>query len=155
MPQLAGGMVIDAILKRKSRSVTEEHDRHPEARLQAIWTGAILVPAGLLIYGFCIAKDGVHWLGAVIGIGIACFGLQVITTICYTYSIDCYQEHASEVSQLFNFIRQEIGMTFAFYAVILGDRIGFQYEMLMFAGLGSGVALALMLKGARWRARLE
>jgi hypothetical protein len=49
-------------------------------------------------------------------------------------------------------------MTFAFYAVNLGDRIGFQFEFVMFALLGSVVAfapvVALMFAGARWRARL-
>lgn len=47
-------------------------------------------------------------------------------------------------------------MTFAFYAVPLGHAIGFQYEFLTFALLGSVAAfipvVGLMLKGAQWRA---
>ncbi|EIN05190.1 MFS general substrate transporter [Punctularia strigosozonata HHB-11173 SS5] len=155
--ELAAGMVVDAIVKREMKK-RPDGQVYAEVRLHAIWTGAILVPVGLLIYGFCIANAGVHWAGALMGMGIACFGIQVITTTCYTYSIDCYKTQASEISQLFNVLRQEFGMTFAFYAVDLGNRIGYQFEFLMFALLGLVVfvpVVALMFNGARWRARLQ
>jgi hypothetical protein len=90
--------------------------------------------------------------------GLGCFGIQVITTTCYTYSIECYQPEGSEISLLFNFVRQEFGMTFAFYAITLGDRIGYHLLFVLFAALGSGVAflpvLALMRWGERVRDRL-
>jgi hypothetical protein len=38
-------------------------------------------------------------MGALMGMGIGCFGIQVITTTCYTYSIDCYRVESSEVGQ--------------------------------------------------------
>lgn len=155
--ELASGMVVDAIVKRERRRLNGI-DPPPEARLKAIWTGALLVPSGLLIYGFCIQYSGAHWMGALMGMGIACFGLQVLTTVCYTYAIDCYKPEASEVSLLFNFIRQAFGCTFAFYAVKLGQKIGFQFEFIFFAGCGSLLGfipvLALMWKGREWRERL-
>jgi len=110
--------------------------------------------AGLLIYGFCIQYD-VPWIGALIGMGTACFGIQVIATTCYTYSIDCYRLEASEISTLFNFVRQEIGMTFAFYAIPMADKIGFQFLFIFFACMGSILAfipiVVLMFKGASIR----
>ena len=42
-------------------------------------------------------------------IGIAAFGLQAITTTCYTYAIDCHHEQSSDIAQLFNFPRQTFG----------------------------------------------
>jgi hypothetical protein len=45
--QLAAGMVVDAIIKRELRRSPDGHVR-PEARLQAIWTGAVLVPVSTL-----------------------------------------------------------------------------------------------------------
>ena len=63
--------------------------------------------------------------------------VQVITTTCYTYSIDCYRAEGSEVSQIFNFFRQEIGMTFAFYVIHLADAIGYQWTFFFFACMGS------------------
>ena len=50
--------------------------------------------------------------------------MQVITTTCYTYSIDCYRAEGGEVSQVFNFFRQEFGMTFAFYVILMAEKIG-------------------------------
>ena len=105
-------MVVDAIVKRERRLLGGV-DPPPEARLKAIWTGEILVPVcwrikwdrvltdwlqtGLLIYGFCIQYKEAHWMGALMGMGIGCFGIQVITTTCYTYAIDCYRIESSEV----------------------------------------------------------
>lgn len=90
--------------------------------------------------------------------GIACFGLQVITTTCYTYAIDCYRLEASEVSQVFNFFRQEIGMTFAFYVIHMADAIGYQWTFFFFACMGSVLGflpiLALMWKGKGIRDRM-
>ncbi|KIJ51445.1 hypothetical protein M422DRAFT_26859 [Sphaerobolus stellatus SS14] len=50
-----------------------------------------------------------------------------------------------QTSQLINLIRQEFGFTFAFYAIRLGDRIGYQFTFLIFALLGSGVAFVPMV----------
>lgn len=91
------------------------------------------------------------------GMGIACFGIQIITTTCYTYSIDCYRVEASEISVFFNFVRQEIGMTFAFYAIPMAEKIGYQFLFVFFACMGSILAfipiLVLMFKGREIRER--
>lgn len=70
-------------------------------------------------------------------LGIAVFGFQVVTTTCYTYAIDCHREQSTNIAQLFNFVCQMFGFTFAFYAVLLCDRIGYQFTFLLFAVLGS------------------
>jgi hypothetical protein len=155
--ELAAGLVVDGIIVRERRRLGGI-DPPPEARLKAIWTGEILVPVGLLIYGFCIQYPGAHWMGSLMGMGIACFGIQVITTTCYTYAIDCYRPEGSEVSLLFNFIRQTFGMTFAFYAIPLAETIGYQFEFIFFACMGSILAfipiLWLMWRGEQIRERL-
>jgi hypothetical protein len=96
-------------------------------------------------------------MGALMGMGIGCFGIQVITTTCYTYAIDCYRPEGSEIALLFNFIRQTFGMTFAFYAIPMADKIGFQFEFLFFALMGSVLAfvpiLVLTRKGENIRDR--
>lgn len=84
----------------------------------------------------------------------------MITTTCYTYapypcnesehpadntsySIDCYRAEGSEVSQVFNFFRQEIGMTFAFYVLHLAEKIGYQWTFFFFACMGSVLGVSL------------
>jgi hypothetical protein len=60
----------------------------PEA--QSIWPGAAILPIGLLIYGFGIAYK-IHYVMPAFGMGTACFGLQIIATVCFTYTSDCYK----------------------------------------------------------------
>ncbi|KKY32686.1 putative mfs multidrug transporter [Diaporthe ampelina] len=90
------GVVLDAIVKR-ARQRRGGANPQPEARLQAIWTGAVLLPAGLLIYGFTI-EYRTHWFVPLFGMGLSVFGLQPIATTCYTYSIDCYREQVVKIS---------------------------------------------------------
>lgn len=53
LSELAAGMVLDAIVKRKTGKGNVEASP-PEVRLKAFWMGEVLVPTGLLIYGFTI-----------------------------------------------------------------------------------------------------
>lgn len=48
--ELCAGLVVDAIVKREKRKMGGR-DPPPEVRLKAIWTGEVMVPVGLLIYG--------------------------------------------------------------------------------------------------------
>ncbi|KAL1966126.1 hypothetical protein VTN77DRAFT_4874 [Rasamsonia byssochlamydoides] len=151
--ELMAGMVIDAIVIREQKKLGRA-DPPPEVRLKAIWPGAILCPAGLLIYGFTI-QYRVHWMAPLVGMATAVFGQQILATTCYTYAIDCYRPESGEIALLINFIRQEIGMTFAFYVVDLCQRIGFQFAFLMFAVFGSVLAflpmVVLMFRGEQIR----
>ena len=93
----------------------------------------------------------VHWFVPLFGMGLAVFGLQPIATTCYTYSVDSYREQGGEVAALFNFIRQVFGMTYAFYVVLLCEKIGYQFAFLLFTIWGSILAfvpiVVLMWKG--------
>lgn len=161
------GVLLDAIVKRARRrrrrlllqgDGDEGGNPEPEVRLQAIWTGAVLLPAGLLIYGFTI-QYRTHWFVPLFGMGLSVFGLQPIATTCYTYSIDCYREQGGDVATFFNFLRQMFGMTFAFYVVLLCRKIGYQFAFLLFVIWGSVLGfvpiLVLMWKGREIRAWFE
>lgn len=134
--ELVAGSVLDALVKRARRRLGGGRNPEPEARLAAVWTGAVALPVGLLIYGFTI-EYRVHWFVPLFGMGLACFGLQPVATTCYTYSIDCYRERGGDVATLFNFVRQSFGMTFAFYVVLLCKRIGYQFAFVLFVVWGS------------------
>lgn len=86
--ELVAGPVCDAAVRRAERRSAGGAKVEPEARLGAIWTGAVLLPAGLLIYGFTLEYRA-HWFGPLFGMGLAVFGLQPVATTCYAYSIDC------------------------------------------------------------------
>lgn len=133
--ELVSGVVLDTIVRRARHRLGGQNPE-PEARLQGIWSGAVLLPAGLLIYGFTL-QYRVHWFVPLFGMGLAVFGLQPVATTCYTYSVDSYREQGGEVAALFNFIRQVFGMTYAFYVVLLCEKIGYQFAFLLFMIWGS------------------
>lgn len=126
-------------------------------RLRGIWPGAILTPAGLLIFGFTMQYK-THWTGPLFGMFIGIFGLQIVATATYTYSVDCYRVEGSEVAQLFNVIRQDTSFTVAFYAISLCEAIGYQWAFVLFALVGSGLAFVpivyLQFRGEKLRAQL-
>ncbi|KAJ3776410.1 MFS general substrate transporter [Lentinula raphanica] len=155
--ETAGGWVVDSLMNRARRKAALKDTTAPsEIRLKAIWTGEIIVPIGLLWYGFSI-QFGAPWIVPILGMGVACFGVQCITTVMYTYSADCHLTKSAEVAQVFNFVRQEIGMTFAFYAIVLGEALGgYHLLFVFFACVGSILAfipiLVLMWRGEAIRA---
>ena len=154
--ELFSGNVLDWLVKRARRRLGGINPE-PEARLVGIWTGAILLPAGLLIYGFAL-QFRLFWFVALFGMGLAVFGLQPIATTCYTYSIDCYKDQGGDVASVFNFVRQIIGMTFAFYVVALCNKIGYDIAFVLFCIWGSVLGfipiIVLMWKGEEIRKHL-
>ena len=63
--ELAAGLILDSIVKTKMK---HNVNFQPEIRLRAIWHGEILVPAGLLIYGFTM-QYRTFWVGPLMGMG--------------------------------------------------------------------------------------
>ncbi|KJA28812.1 hypothetical protein HYPSUDRAFT_211467 [Hypholoma sublateritium FD-334 SS-4] len=158
--ELCSGSVTDAIMRRARKRALERGDTvAPEVRLQGIWTGAILAPIGLLMYGVTI-HFATTFVAPCIGMAIACIGthpakVQIVTSVCYTYSCgDCYRHRSNDVSLCFNFFRQIFGMTVGFYSIPLGERIGFEWSSALFAAIcivSFFPIVVLMYHGPRWR----
>lgn len=113
--ELASGPVSNRIiylnLKRNHGAVTSE------ARLTETWPGAFLLPAGVIIQSVCLEYK-THWAGPVLDIGIAAFGLQIVSTNIYAYLADCYKPQNAEISTLLNFGRLScFSFTLGFYMV--------------------------------------
>ncbi|KAL1840429.1 hypothetical protein VTK73DRAFT_3759 [Phialemonium thermophilum] len=89
--------------------------RKPEARLPAALGSLLLCPAGIIIYGVCLQHQ-THWMGPVMGMAVASFGLQLVTTVSYTYCSDCYKPQSGEISSVYNFGRQTFAFPMGFYA---------------------------------------
>ncbi|KAI1460428.1 major facilitator superfamily domain-containing protein [Annulohypoxylon moriforme] len=130
--------------------------RKPEARLPASLGSMLLCPAGIIIYGVCLQRQ-THWIGPVMGMAIASFGLQLVTTVSYTYCSDCYKPQSAEVGSLYNFGRQTFAFPMGFYALPFANRIGVQWAWITLAlitTLASLGIIVLMLKGEQWRKKL-
>ncbi|KAJ7727390.1 MFS general substrate transporter [Mycena metata] len=152
--ELLGGIVVDRTMylsrKAKGGKVVAE------VRLRGIWTGAILQPIGMLIWGFAWQYK-THWMGPVVGFAVMNFACQIISTVLYSYTADCYKPQMPEVAQVFNFGRQTFGMTLGFWAIPMGTKIGYQFMGLTLALVGLVTFLPvvyLMYRGQTIRERM-
>jgi MFS family permease len=69
------------------RAIARGGERKPEDRLLAIFPAVILIPVGIIVEGVCL-QHKTHWIGVAMGIAIASVGLQVATTVVYTYTAE-------------------------------------------------------------------
>ncbi|KAK3612879.1 hypothetical protein LTR22_028409, partial [Elasticomyces elasticus] len=101
--ELFAGYVSDRIAER--RALARNGRRRPEDPLYAIIPGAVLTPLGIIIEGVCITHR-TRPVGPAFGIAIASFGLQIITTLVYAYTADCYRPQTPDIGTALNFGRQ-------------------------------------------------
>lgn len=87
--ELFAGPVSDRLLYLYQKK--HAGDPVPESRLQAMWPGFFLLPVGLIVEGVCLQYK-THWAGPVMGIGIASFGLQIVSTNIFAYVTDVSAE---------------------------------------------------------------
>ncbi|THV06621.1 MFS general substrate transporter [Dendrothele bispora CBS 962.96] len=154
--EVFSGPVTDMMMQRARRRI-EEEEVPAEVRLQGIWTGAITVPLGLLIYGVTVHYR-TTFIAPCIGMAIACFGIQIVSSVSYSYSCgDCYRERSNDVSLCFNFFRQGFGLTLGFYSIPFGEKVGYQWSFTVFLLICVVTFLpivALMFYGEKWRKKL-
>ena len=83
--ELVAGGVSDWISEK--RALTRKGVRKPEDRLLALLPAIVLLPLGISIEGVCLTHK-LHAVGTGFGIAIASFGLQIATTVVYTYTAE-------------------------------------------------------------------
>ncbi|KAL6697017.1 MFS general substrate transporter [Trichoderma pleuroticola] len=152
--ELFAGGVSDWISER--RALRRGGERSPEDRLLGIIPSAVLTPLGIIIEGVCL-QNKTHWIGVAMGIAIASFGLQVMTTGVYTYTAECYKPQSPELGSLINFGRQVYSFTIGFYAIPFANLIGIEDAWITLAMITFAFFLPLIplyYKGADWRKRL-
>ncbi|KAI9687456.1 MAG: hypothetical protein M1822_002066 [Bathelium mastoideum] len=152
--EFCAGYLCDWVSER--RAIHRGGKRRPEDRFLAIYPGVVLLPLGVIIEGVCVTHR-THWIGPAMGVAIASFGLQVVTTVIYAYVADCYKPQSPETGAAINFVRQIFSFCVGFYAVQTGGKIGFQNAWIAWAFINFGTFLPILLlvwKGERWRTAL-
>ncbi|KAJ6049162.1 hypothetical protein N7499_004000 [Penicillium canescens] len=116
-----GGRLIDIVSTRS----TARHGgvRKPEYRLPAIVIPGVVGPAGILIFGLCIANK-THWMGPAVGNAMQAFGVAAISNVAVTYSLDLYKPVTGEALVIIFVIRNTIGMLVSLYAADWIERQG-------------------------------
>ena len=95
----------------------------PEYRLPLLLPGALMIPIGLVWYGWSAQKH-LHWImpdigAAIFGVGVK-FGLQCTQL----YALDIYSTYAASASAGSLFLRSLAGFSFPLFAPYLYQRLG-------------------------------
>ncbi|KAK4623483.1 hypothetical protein CLAFUR0_07415 [Fulvia fulva] len=125
----------------------------PEFRLWAFIPSAIIMPAGLILYGVTSAH-GMHWIVPIVGTGFVGFGLSVGGTVSMSYIIDCYKEIDTHAITTIILIRNLVGfaITWAIQPWING--MGQQNAFILVGVLSfviTGFAGVFIVFGKAWR----
>ncbi|KAJ5820169.1 hypothetical protein N7474_005760 [Penicillium riverlandense] len=155
---MLGEFMAGSISDKTLRHANRLHDGAAdiESRLQATLPGAVILPIGIVIEGVCLQYQ-THWAGPVMGIGIAAFGLQIVSTPIFAYLTDCYKPQSTEISTLLNFGRLLFSFSLGFYMMPFAIKTTFGIAWGVLAAINlalfSGILL-LMWKGPMWRRKL-
>ncbi|KAK5989552.1 MFS transporter cpaT-like protein [Cladobotryum mycophilum] len=141
--ELIGGRLSDYVQNRRSKSAQNSLSS-PETRLLLSYPGNLLAIAGIVIFCVTLAEaKPLHWnISPVIGIGVAGFGVQILTTTVITYCSDCHREATSSALGVgINFVRCTWGFIGPFWFPHMFDSCGLRGS----AGVMTGVIVAFSL----------
>lgn len=110
--------------------------------------GGLLVPIGLLIYGW-VTHFSAHWIAADIGAAIFATGLIIGFQCAQAYIVDAYSRYTASATGAVAFVRTIAGFGFPLFAPQMYEMMGLGWgnAMLAFVSLGLGVVAPLGL----WR----
>lgn len=153
LAEVVTGRVSDLMLYLDSKR--QSGMRRPEARPDLTSLTALAMPAGLIIYGFCVQYK-THWIAPLVGVAIGGFGLQMVATCCYSFVSDCSKPQTMESGVLFN-LGRGLAFVVGFFAIPYANADGYGWAWFTFAVimLLSFVPMALLMKyGQAWRKKL-
>ncbi|KAF2719505.1 MFS general substrate transporter [Polychaeton citri CBS 116435] len=136
-----GGLTSDrwmALRERKRR-----RSAPPEYRLWLSYAGHLLTICGVVVFLVRIEQaPALHWnITPIIGAAIASAGVQIVTTVMITYSVDCHREEAASVGVFITFVRQIWGFIGPFWFPQVFTNIGLYGS----AGIAAGLVVAFSI----------
>ncbi|KAE8354365.1 major facilitator superfamily domain-containing protein [Aspergillus coremiiformis] len=88
---------------------------HPADRLWLSYIGFATVIAGLLTWGIQLDNTTSWNVTPCIGVAIASFGNQILTTILISFAVDSYKDQSTDIGVFSNFVRHVYGFIGPFY----------------------------------------
>lgn len=110
-----GGSLSDFWMNSRARRA---HQRPaPEYRLWLSYIGFILTIVGVIVFLVQTENSPAgYWnITPIVGVAIAAFGNQVVTTVLITYAVDCNHGEAASVGVFITFVRQTWGFIGPFW----------------------------------------
>jgi hypothetical protein len=109
-----GGSMSDYWMNHRARRIRRAPE--PEFRLWLSYPGTILAIVGVVVFLVCTQQAGGHWvISPIVGTAVAAFGNQLVTTVMFTYAVDCYPQDAGSVGVFITFVRQMWGFIGPFW----------------------------------------
>ncbi|KAI0173195.1 MFS general substrate transporter [Hypoxylon sp. FL1284] len=128
----------------------------PEFRVPAMVLGTLLVPVGLLWWGWS-GQARLHWIMPNIGSLLFAMGVYVCSGCVSVYTIDTYTQYAASAISTNLVLRSLTAAFFPLFAPYMFDALGFGLGATVLAGVfvlfGSLVIFTLWFYGERIRTR--
>ncbi|KAK5164293.1 uncharacterized protein LTR77_009988 [Saxophila tyrrhenica] len=122
-------------LKAKNNDVGKS-----EFRVPLMFPGAVMVPIGLLVYGWT-AQYRVFWLVPNIGAAIFAAGNQLVFQNCQTYIVDSYTRYAASAIAATTLFRSLGGFAFPLFASAMYKALGYGWGNTVLASAGVAIGL--------------
>ncbi|EEA19965.1 hypothetical protein TMatcc_010108 [Talaromyces marneffei ATCC 18224] len=151
-----GGPLSDSWMRWKARRQGGQHAA-AEHRLWLSYIGFLLAIAGIVVFLVQTQNSPAgHWnVTPIIGVAIAAFGNQVVTTVLITYAVDTNHTEAASVGVFITFVRQIWGFIGPFWFPDMFEKVGVAKSAGVAAALLVGVSLIptmlLQWRGQAWR----
>jgi hypothetical protein len=100
-----GGRGSDFFMRRGSAKLGRSRTVAPEYRIWVSYPGYATVICGLVVFCVQVNKLKAYNVSPIVGIAIAAFENQIITTVLVTYAVDCHHEHAASIGVFINLVR--------------------------------------------------
>lgn len=105
--------------------LSEKHgEQKPEFRLPCLFVSAVIMPIGLIWYGWSAQKKA-HWVMPCVGSGIFAFGLVCVFQTLQAYLIDVNPVHAASSIAAASIFRFVLGFAFPLFALEMYDKMGY------------------------------
>ena len=148
-----GGPLTDRIwahLKAKAKGEVV-----PEYRVPLLVPGALMMPIGLIIYGWS-AEQRLEWIVTDIGAAIFSGGVMMTSNSTMAYLIDEFGEHAASANAASRMLCNVMGFTFPLFAPQLYSSLGYGWGNsllgFLYIGIGWPAPFILWKFGAKLRA---
>lgn len=143
------GVFLDSHLKRKSVSGVFQ----PEYRLPPMILGTILVPFGLIVFGWT-AQMHIHWIVPILSTAVVGFGFVAVSLASWSYLVDAFGIHAASATAATTVLRNVSAAALPLAGPALYSRLGLGRGNTVLGGIALvfvPVPLLLMKYGERMR----
>ncbi|KAI1428897.1 major facilitator superfamily domain-containing protein [Xylaria sp. FL1777] len=137
------GFTSDYIAKKEAKG----GEIKPESRLAPLLLGVLLVPAGLIWYGWS-AQYHIHWIVPIIGTSLIGMGLNLVWIPVQSYLIDAFTIYAASALAANTVVRSIFGVVLPLAGQPLYNKLGLGWgnTLLAFIALATAPLTWLIMK---------